>query len=78
MRTQCTFRRRVVAEVTLPGPFGWECPKCGKVNAPWIPSCDCSGKGKKQLGLYKLCLKCHTTYGDEREHICPSSPTEME
>ena len=20
---------------------GWECPKCGKVNAPWMPSCDC-------------------------------------
>ena len=20
---------------------GWVCPKCGKVYAPWIPSCDC-------------------------------------
>lgn len=20
---------------------GWICPKCGKVNAPWKPSCDC-------------------------------------
>ena len=20
---------------------GWECPRCGKVNAPWMPWCDC-------------------------------------
>lgn len=20
---------------------GWVCPRCGKVNAPFIPSCDC-------------------------------------
>jgi|GEM_PF-2320990 len=20
---------------------GWECPKCGKVWAPWMSSCDC-------------------------------------
>lgn len=21
---------------------GWECPRCGKINAPWIRQCDCS------------------------------------
>lgn len=21
---------------------GWICPKCGKVHAPWVPSCECS------------------------------------
>lgn len=21
---------------------GWECPRCGKVWAPWISQCDCS------------------------------------
>lgn len=22
--------------------YGWECPRCGKINAPWIPSCNCN------------------------------------
>jgi hypothetical protein len=22
--------------------YGWICPKCEKVLAPWCPSCDCS------------------------------------
>lgn len=21
---------------------GWECPRCGRINAPWIRHCDCS------------------------------------
>ena len=21
---------------------GWECPRCGRINAPWIRQCDCS------------------------------------
>ena len=21
---------------------GWECPRCGHINAPWIRQCDCS------------------------------------
>ena len=21
---------------------GWECPRCGRINAPWVRSCDCS------------------------------------
>ena len=23
------------------GQSGWICPRCGKVNAPWVKSCDC-------------------------------------
>ena len=22
---------------------GWECPRCGRINAPWVRQCDCSG-----------------------------------
>ena len=22
---------------------GWECPRCGHINAPWVRQCDCSG-----------------------------------
>ena len=21
---------------------GWECPRCGRINAPWVRSCDCN------------------------------------
>lgn len=20
---------------------GWECPRCGRINAPWVRQCDC-------------------------------------
>lgn len=29
---------------------GWLCPRCGKVNAPFISSCDC--KPNKESNLY--------------------------
>ena len=25
----------------LPPQQGWICPKCGRVNAPWLPICGC-------------------------------------
>ena len=21
---------------------GWECPRCGRINAPWVRQCDCN------------------------------------
>jgi hypothetical protein len=24
-----------------PAKQGWECPRCGKVHAPWVQECDC-------------------------------------
>ena len=34
---------------TYPCPYqkpkaeqGWECPRCGRINAPWVRQCDCS------------------------------------
>ena len=26
-----------------PVEYGWVCPRCNKVNAPWKSTCDCSG-----------------------------------
>ena len=26
---------------------GWLCPRCGRINAPWLPNCNCSGKPMK-------------------------------
>lgn len=23
---------------------GWECPRCGRINAPWLPNCSCSNR----------------------------------
>lgn len=23
--------------------YGWACPRCGRINAPWKSQCDCSG-----------------------------------
>ena len=25
---------------------GWECPRCGRINAPWVRQCDCSRSDK--------------------------------
>lgn len=24
------------------GSYGWICPRCGKVNAPFVPNCSCT------------------------------------
>ena len=28
---------------TPPTEYGWACPRCGRINAPWKSTCDCSG-----------------------------------
>ena len=28
---------------------GWICPVCGKVHAPWVPSCECNGQIKYNI-----------------------------
>lgn len=29
-------------EFQFPTEYGWICPKCGRANAPWKSSCDCT------------------------------------
>lgn len=26
-----------------PTEYGWACPRCGRINAPWKSQCDCAG-----------------------------------
>ena len=26
---------------------GWECPRCGAINAPWVRQCDCNDRNQK-------------------------------
>ena len=56
---------------------GWICPRCGKVNAPWKPTCDCTGESsaganmcehKWELvetsgGIKIICTKCGAQKG---------------
>ena len=30
--------------------YGWVCPVCGKVNAPWASQCTCNGKLQTPYG----------------------------
>ena len=30
--------------MTVAAQQGWQCPVCGKVNAPWMAQCTCDGK----------------------------------
>lgn len=38
------------------GNEGWVCPRCGKVNAPWMPQCSCS-----QQPMTVTCVDNETT-----------------
>lgn len=31
-------------ELNSPISYGWVCPCCGRVNAPWVGQCSCNGK----------------------------------
>jgi len=37
---------------THPNHTGWICPRCGKVNAPWVSQCTCKSNWYKPLPYY--------------------------
>ena len=41
---------------------GWECPRCGHINAPWVRQCDCRGNY-----WYTTWTSDRTTTGDKPE-----------
>lgn len=34
----------------LPPQLGWQCPKCGRGNAPWKGTCDCGPSYRTSSG----------------------------
>ena len=51
---------------------GWECPRCGRINAPWVRQCDCPRDnltvtwGSPSIGTdewWKTYVKCNGTSG---------------
>lgn len=55
---------------SIPPQTGWVCPLCGKVNAPWAPSCDCHIKSKpKQKMAATYDENSSTTNTDMPEYV---------
>lgn len=59
---------------------GWECPRCGRINAPWVRQCDCSPSST--LGWDKITVnpcddwwKHQITCDDNMFRIHPESIT---
>ena len=49
---------------------GWHCPRCNRINAPWVRQCDCSGNS--------WTITCDdTTAGDEwwKKYVTCTSDT---
>ena len=47
--------------------YGWECPRCGKINAPWITSCDCNQNWSITWTANKLNVKPNQTWHENKE-----------
>lgn len=44
----------------FPPQMGWECPKCGRVNAPWISECPCYAEQKSPRRYDATCKTAST------------------
>lgn len=50
--------------ITIDEPKGWICPKCGRVNAPWVATCSCSQTQTKTIkstwttNIPSYCMGC--------------------
>lgn len=57
-------------------PKGWICPRCGRVNAPWVASCSCNGSVFKKIdigadpGIPEACRNCSIHPSNGGSGIC--------
>lgn len=48
---------------------GWLCPRCKKVNAPWVPQCSCFDFQDKQItcsNIYDMAINTSSTQDKEK------------
>ena len=61
---------------TAPMAYGWVCPCCGRVNAPWVSQCGCKGNVFKKIdtwspsGISEACRNCSNHPSNGGSGIC--------
>ena len=59
-----------------PISYGWVCPCCGRVNAPWVSQCGCQGNVFKKIdtwspsGIPEACRNCSNHPSNGGSGIC--------